>query len=222
MTVERNAANRTSLWLPSRRAALGRLVAPAVLLAAPSLWQPATAATAHRLTPTQSEGPFYPTDFPQDTDFDLLRQGELQYSRGQAAWLEGVVLDVSGRPVAGAVVEIWQCDVDGHYRHPRDGNRADPAFQSFGRVSVAGDGRYRFRTLRPAPYSGRAPHIHVKVRLDRRTLLTTQLYVEGDPANERDFLWRGLRDAVDRAALTVPFQPTPDGMRAYFPMVVAA
>lgn len=224
MTIERSFANPMPLWLPSRRAALGRLAVPAVLLAAPSLWRPAAAAaaTAHRLTPTQSEGPFYPTDFPKDTDFDLLRQGALQYSRGQAAWLEGVVLDVSGRPVAGAVVEIWQCDVDGHYRHPRDGNRADPAFQSFGRVSVDGDGRYRFRTLRPAPYSGRAPHIHVKVRLDRRTLLTTQLYVEGDPANERDFLWRGLRDAVDRAALTVPFQPTPDGLRAYFPIVVAA
>jgi protocatechuate 3,4-dioxygenase beta subunit len=174
------------------------------------------------LTPAQGEGPFYPLDFPKDTDFDLLRQGERQYSLGQAAWLEGAVLDPSGRPVAGAVVEIWQCDVDGHYRHPRDGDRADPDFQSFGRVSVDGEGRYRFRTLRPAPYSGRTPHIHVKVRLDRRTLLTTQVYVEGDPGNARDPLWRSLRDPADRAALTLPFQPTAEGLRAHFPIVVAA
>jgi protocatechuate 3,4-dioxygenase beta subunit len=121
--------------------------------------------------------------------------------------------------VQGAVVEIWQCDHAGHYHHPGDGNRADPAFQGFGRVSVGRDGRYRFRTLRPAPYGGRTPHIHVKVRLDRMELLTTQLYVAGDPGNERDFLWRRL-DAAGRAALTVPFAPGVDGLRAHFPITV--
>jgi protocatechuate 3,4-dioxygenase, beta subunit len=52
-------------------------------------------------------------------------------------------------------------------------------------------------------------------------LLTTQLYVAGDPGNERDFLWRGLRDDA-RAALTVPFAAAPDGVRAVFPIVVTA
>ena len=82
------------------------------------------------------------------------------------------------------------------------------------------DGRYRFRTIRPVPYSGRTPHIHVKVRLDRRELLTTQLYVEGDANNERDFLWRSLGE--DRALLTVPFRAGSDGLQASFPIVVAA
>ncbi len=122
----------------------------------------------------------------------------------------------------GAIVEIWQCDVDGHYRYPRDGGRADPAFQSFGRVAVDAEGRFRFHTIRPVAYSGRTPHIHVKVKLAQRTLLTTQLYVEGEPGNAADGLWRSLRDPLDRAALTVPFKPAADGLRASFPIVVAA
>ena len=172
-------------------------------------------------TPSQTEGPFYPLALPADSDFDLLRNGNARYARGQPAWVEGTVADTAGRPVSGAVVEIWQCDQAGHYHHPGDGGRADPAFQGFGRVTVGSDGRYRFRTLRPAPYGGRTPHIHVKVRLGRRELLTTQLYVAGDAGNERDFLWQRL-NASGRAALTVPFAPDTDGLRARFPIVVQA
>lgn len=195
----------------------------AALIAAPFAWTGLRAqpADARRPTPPQTEGPFYPVALPTDTDFDLLRNGGLAYGRGQPAWLEGSVTDLAGRPVAGAQVEIWQCDETGHYHHPGDGGRADPAFQGFGRVSVDAAGRYRFRTIRPAPYSGRTPHIHVKVRLGRRELLTTQLYVAGEPRNERDFLWRRL-DARQRQALTVPFERTSDGLRAAFPIVVAA
>ncbi len=84
---------------------------------------------------------------------------------------------------------------------------------------LAADGRYRFRTIRPAAYGSRTPHIHVKVRLGQHELLTTQLYVTDDPGNPRDFLWRRLNEA-DRAALTVPFTPGSDGLRASFPIVV--
>lgn len=208
-----------------RRRALGRLARSVALAAAAPglpLLGAAHAAGSLRLTPAQSEGPFYPVDLPADTDADLLAHGERRYLRGQPAWVEGVVVDSAGQPVRGASVEIWQCDADGHYRHPGDGNRADPAFQAFGRASVDPEGRYRFRTLRPVAYSGRTPHIHVKVRIAQRTLLTTQLYVEGDPGNERDPLWRSLRNPADRAALTVPFRPGADGLRAQFTIVVAA
>jgi protocatechuate 3,4-dioxygenase beta subunit len=61
----------------------------------------------------------------------------------------------------------------------------------------------------------------MKVRLGARELLTTQVYVQGDPGNERDFLWQRLR-AEDRAALTVPFEPAGDALRARFAIVVAA
>ena len=201
---------------PGRRTALGRLVWPVAAWGLPVWAKP----TRH-LTPAQTEGPYYPLTLPADTDADLLRQGATVYGRGQACTLSGVVVDAGGAPVAGAVVEIWQCDADGHYRHPGDGDRADPAFQAFGRVGVDAGGGWRFRTIRPVAYGGRTPHIHVKVRRGSRTLLTTQLYVAGDPGNERDFLWRGLRDPLDRAAITVPFSPGADGLEARFDIVVA-
>lgn len=206
---------------PSRRALLLRGATVIAATAAPTWLSPARAQTALRPTPSQTEGPYYPVALPADTDFDLLRNGSARYNQGQAAWVEGSVSDTRGVPVAGAVVEIWQCDQAGHYHHPGDGGRADPAFQGFGRVSVGRDGRYRFRTLRPAPYSGRTPHIHVKVKLDRAELLTTQLYVAGDPGNERDFLWRRLGEQ-GQAALTRAFVTTSDGLRAEFPIVVQA
>jgi protocatechuate 3,4-dioxygenase beta subunit len=195
----------------------------AALVAMPALRLTASAQGNDDLrpTPAQTEGPFYPVQLPADSDFDLLRNGALQTRLGAPAWVEGSVRDRRGRPLEGAVVEIWQCDAEGHYHHPGDGGRADPAFQGFGRVTVGADGRYRFRTLRPAPYSGRTPHIHFKVRHDGRELLTTQLYVQADPGNARDGLWRQLRDPRDRAALTVAFEPAVDGLRARFPIVVA-
>jgi protocatechuate 3,4-dioxygenase, beta subunit len=193
----------------------------AAFVAVPAILRSAIAQGARRLTPAQTEGPYYPVTLPSDTDFDLLVQGERRYTQGEPAWLEGTVTDADGRPVRGAVVEIWQCDQQGHYHHPADGGRADPAFQGFGRVAVGPDGEYRFHTLRPVPYTGRTPHIHVKVKLARRELLTTQVYVEGDSGNERDYLWRHLA-AADRAALTVPFRPGADGLQARFAIVVAA
>lgn len=197
----------------------------AVLLAAPAWLTPALAQGQSggrlRPTPSQTEGPFYPVALPADTDFDLLRNGARQYAAGQPAWLDGVVTDTAGVPVRGAVVEIWQCDHNGHYHHPGDGGRADPAFQGFGRVAVDAQGRYRFRTLKPVPYGGRTPHIHVKVKVGPREALTTQLYVQGDPGNEHDFLWRRL-GAAERTAITVPFATGADGLGARFPIVIEA
>lgn len=201
------------------RGALG-----ASLIAMPALLVGARAqpSVVLRATPAQTEGPFYPLQLPADSDADLLAQGERRYRGGEPLALTGRVSDLDGRPLSGAQVEIWQCDAEGHYHHPGDGGRADPDFQGFGRVTVDADGRYAFRTLRPVPYSGRTPHIHVKLRLSGRALLTTQLYVEGDPGNMRDGLWRSLRDAADRAALTRRFERAGEGWRSDFPIVVAA
>jgi protocatechuate 3,4-dioxygenase beta subunit len=201
---------------------LSRRSAAVALVALPAFWTGLRAQplAARRPTPAQTEGPFYPVALPRDADADLLRNGELRYGRGDPAWVDGIVTDLEGQPVAGAQVEIWQCDHAGRYHHPGDGGRADPSFQGFGRVTVGSDGRYRFRTIRPVPYSGRTPHIHVKVKLGPRELLTTQLYVEGDAHNERDSLWRRL--GADRALVTVPFRAGSDGVQAHFPIVVAA
>lgn len=203
--------------LPTRRAVA------AALVAWPTLWLGARAqpAAQRRLTPSQTEGPFYPVTIPKDSDHDLLRNGALRYSQGQPTWVDGTVQDTEGRPVRGAMVEIWQCDQTGHYHHPGDGGKADAAFQGFGKVAVDSEGRYRFRTIRPVAYAGRTPHIHVKVKVAGRELLTTQLYVAGDPHNARDFLWRNMAEEA-RAAVTVAFAPGTDGLQASFPIVVAA
>ncbi len=204
------------------RRRLLQLGAAAALIAAPAVHR-AWAATARALrpTPAQMEGPFYPLDLPDDHDHDLLRNGERSTRLGRPASVDGSVVDTEGRPLRGAVVEIWQCDANGVYHHPADRGPRDPDFQGFGRVAVDAEGRWRFRTIRPVPYGQRTPHIHVKVRLGARELLTTQLYVEGDPGNARDFLWRRL-DAAERALITVPFRPAADGYRAGFAIVVRA
>lgn len=196
------------------------IVAAAATLVVPAFVREARAQPRLRPTPAQTEGPFYPVEIPPDHDADLLTQAGAPYARGNAAWLLGRLTDTAGRPLRGASVEIWQCDADGHYRHPRDRVPADGTFQGFGRVAVDDDGRWRFRTLRPVAYPGRTPHIHAKVRMGARDLLTTQLYVEGDAGNARDGLWRSL-DAADRAAVTSRFAPGADGaLRARYALVV--
>jgi protocatechuate 3,4-dioxygenase, beta subunit len=199
-----------------------RLVAAAALIAMPALpLRATTLVPARRPTPAQTEGPFYPDKLPADSDADLLANGNLRYGKGQPAWVEGTLADADGKPIAGASIEIWQCDQDGHYHHPRDGGQADPAFQGFGRVAVDAEGRWRFRTLRPVAYSGRAPHIHAKVKLGGRELLTTQLYAQDDPGNARDGLWRRL-SAEDRAAITSPYVAVSDGLAARYALIIAA
>ena len=202
---------------------LSRRTVAAALVALPACWTGVRAQPARerRATPSQTEGPFYPVALPADSDADLLRNGSLEYTRGEPAWVEGVVTDLEGKPLAGAQVEIWQCDHAGHYHHPGDGGRADPKFQGFGRMTLGSDGRYRFHTIRPAPYSGRTPHIHVKVRQGGHELLTTQLYVAGEAGNARDGLWRSL-SATQRERLTRPFVAGTQGLQAEFAVVVQA
>lgn len=146
-------------------------------------------------TPAQTEGPFYPTRLPADRDNDLVQvRGQAALALGTVVHLAGRVFDTNGRPIPGARVEIWQSDSHGIYDHPRqDGTeRRDQAFQGFGQTLAAADGGYGFRTIRPVPYPGRTPHIHVKLFAPDGRELTTQMYVAGDPANERDGLFRGI------------------------------
>ncbi len=152
-------------------------------------------------TPGQTEGPFYPLTIPADHDHDLVRvEGAAARATGTVLHLTGRVLDRWGRPVRQALVEIWQCDAHGVYRHPRAPlqEMADPGFQGYGRTLLGPDGAYRFRTIRPVPYPGRTPHIHVAVVVPGTGRLVSQLYVEGEPLNERDPLFRAIRDRAAR------------------------
>jgi protocatechuate 3,4-dioxygenase, beta subunit len=204
-------------FLTSRRS----LITSASLLLAVGTSKLTMAQTKRRATPSQTEGPYYPVKEPKDADFDLLKNGDRTYSKGRASWVEGVVTDLEGRPLKGGIIEIWQCDEDGHYDHPSDGSKIDPAFQGFGRVRLSAEGEFRFRTIRPSPYVGRTPHIHAKIYLGARELLTTQLYVADDPGNAKDGIWRRMSEA-DRAAVTSAFVPVADGLRAQYSLSVRA
>ncbi len=154
-------------------------------------------------TPRATAGPFYPAPAmrPVDDDADLVRiEGALREAGGVVVFLSGRVLGRDGRPLPGARVEIWQCDANGRYLHPGDrgGPPRDAAFQGFGHAVTAADGHYRFRTIRPVPYPGRTPHIHVKVIAPGREL-TTQFYIADDPRNAADFLWRRMSPAEAQA-----------------------
>lgn len=167
-------------------------------------------------TPPQTEGPFYPDRLPLDQDNDLLIvKDSITPAVGKVTHLTGRVLDARGEPVKGALVEIWQVDNNGAYLHSRDpnGEKRDKHFQGYGKFETASDGGYRFRTIKPVPYPGRAPHIHVKVRKGARELLTTQCYVKGEPQNDRDGIYRSIRDPKARENITVAFVPV-EGSRA--------
>lgn len=166
-------------------------------------------ARASALTPTprQTEGPFYPVAIPSDADNDLVKvAGRSGEAKGTPVQLKGRVLDVQGRPIVGATVEIWQCDHQGHYLHPGDRGPRDDDFQGYGRAIADAEGGYSFRTIKPAPYPGRTPHIHVGVIAPGRPKLITQMYVAGDPQNARDFLYRNLGLEGQRA-VTVELAP---------------
>jgi protocatechuate 3,4-dioxygenase, beta subunit len=163
-------------------------------------------------TPTQTEGPFYPTKLPLDTDNDLLIVNKaITPAVGTVSHVSGRVLDIHGAPIRNAVVEIWQVDNHGAYLHTGSDNYAkrDANFQGFGRFTTSSTGEYRFRTIKPVPYPGRTPHIHFKVKKGDRELLTTQCYIKGEPQNERDGILRGVRDARARESLIVDFAPIP-------------
>ncbi len=162
---------------------------------------PGTLLAALSATPDANEGPFYPVRLPKDSDADLLRvDGAVRRAGGEVLHLAGRVLESNGRAVAGARVEIWQCESKGIYLHPGDGRNAsrDTGFQGFGHALADRAGRFKFRTIAPVPYPGRTPHIHVKVLDGWRDLLTTQLYRAGHPQNESDFLFRRMTEPEQR------------------------
>lgn len=179
------------------------LIGASAALALPPL---VSAQGALIITPGQTEGPFYPTTFPADVDADLVRvQGQAAQAMGRITHVAGRVLNKRGEPVRGAQVEIWQCDANGIYNHPRQPGlqRRDAAFQGYGRTEVAQDGRYAFRTIRPVPYPGRTPHIHFRVVVPGTGRLTTQMYVGGEPGNASDGLLNSVRDRRARESLIV-------------------
>jgi protocatechuate 3,4-dioxygenase beta subunit len=186
---------------------------------------PRVALAALDPTPPATEGPFYPGELPADDDSDLVRvESAVREAGGEILHLRGRLLDRNARAIPGLRVEIWQCDANGVYLAEGDDGR-DTGFQGFGHATSGADGAFAFRTIVPVPYSGRTPHIHVKVLDGGRELLTTQLYRAGFPQNAGDWLFRRLSpEEQERVSMTLA--PQGDAARPTFDtridMVIAA
>jgi protocatechuate 3,4-dioxygenase beta subunit len=165
---------------------------------------PLRAQKSLRPTPAQTEGPFYPRTIPADRDADLTQvAGHGTTAQGTRLYFAGRVVTRDGRAHAGATVELWQCDVFGHYHHVGDeGSPRDDGFQGYGIATTDADGRYAFKTIRPVAYGGRVAHLHLKVRTASGAALTTQVYIEGDTADRDPVLAgspKGTREQLTMA-----------------------
>jgi protocatechuate 3,4-dioxygenase, beta subunit len=194
-----------NIYVP-RRHFLRQLALGSALFAVPGLFAEQLA-----LTPPQTEGPFYPDTLPLDTDNDLVVVNDrLTPAVGEITWLSGRVLTRGGSPIRNATVEIWQCDATGVYLHSKTGGekaRRDTNFQCFGRFVTGTTGEYVFRTIKPVPYPGRTPHIHLAVKLKGKKDLVSQCYIKGHPGNEKDGIWKRLKEAKQENLVTLDFAP---------------
>jgi protocatechuate 3,4-dioxygenase beta subunit len=175
-------------------------------------------------TPNAAEGPFYPTKTMRmdDTDNDLVKiVGRVREAGGEVVTLKGKLMDSDGSPHAGLRIEIWQCDINGKYLHSGDDQKVsyDKGFQGFGHDITGEDGSYSFRTIVPAKYPGRTPHIHVKILDNGRELLTTQFYLKDDPENARDNLFRSMSKS-QAALVSMELHEGPDGRETTVNVVV--
>jgi protocatechuate 3,4-dioxygenase beta subunit len=135
-------------------------------------------------TMRQTEGPFFKPSSPERAE--LIEPG----MAGQPIELVGFVLTRGCKPVAGAIVDLWQANDKGDYDNS--------GFRLRGHQRADADGRYRFRTIVPGSYPGRTRHFHVKVAPPSGRVLTTQLYFPGEPNNQKDGLFR--RELLIRTA----------------------
>ena len=151
-----------------------------------------------QLTPAQMEGPYYTPNPPQRTS--LIEEGVV----GEPILLTGYVWDTACRPIAGAVVDLWQTDGVGVYDN--DGYRLR------GYTLTDDSGRYTMQTVIPGEYPGRPPHIHVKIQPPGGAVLTSQMYFPNAAANARDRLFD--------SALILDLQETGDGLIGVMNFVV--
>jgi len=187
------------------------LLRGSLALGAMALFTPGVFAEQLARTPRLTEGPFYPDKLPLDTDNDLvIVNNSITPAVGEITHLTGRVLSISGEPIKDAVVEIWQVDNKGVYLHTADSGPPAARHQLPGfrpvpppapRASTDSGPSSRFLT--PAA----TPHIHVKVKKGERELLTTQIFVNGHPQNNRDMVFGGIRDLIDRELVLVDFKP---------------
>jgi protocatechuate 3,4-dioxygenase, beta subunit len=166
------------------------------------------AKAADVITPPQTEGPFYPTRDQVDKDVDLTRvEGHQQSAKGEVIIVKGLVTDKADRPLAGALIDVWQACATGRYDHELDPNTAelDPNFQYWAKLKTDEKGEYSFKTILPGAYPAdgdwlRPPHIHFRVDAFGFGRLTTQMYFKGQALNDKDRILIDTERRYGRAA----------------------
>jgi protocatechuate 3,4-dioxygenase, beta subunit len=159
-------------------------------------------------------GPVFGEDAIEESDWDLTRQSSGE-PLGERITVSGRILDTDGRPIPGALVEVWQANAGGRYRHQVDDHPAplDPNFLGGGRCLTSSDGSYRFVTIKPGAYpwgnhdnAWRPAHIHFSVFGRAFTeRLVTQMYFPGDPLFPYDPIYNSVRDPKARALMVSRF-----------------
>lgn len=167
---------------------------------------------------TEITGPVFQSDElgPRDNDL-IMNFAKDGLPIGERIIVHGYVLDENGRPMRNALVEVWQANAGGRYRHKNDQYIApiDPNFGGCGRVLTDSEGHYHYRTIKPGPYpwrnqinEWRPAHIHYSVianGLAQR--LITQMYFEGDPLIARCPIARTIPDEAAVRRLIAPLDP---------------
>jgi protocatechuate 3,4-dioxygenase, beta subunit len=178
-------------------------------------------------TPQDVEGPYYPKTWSGEVDNDLTTFNGKKYTRGIPLTITGRVQSVDGTVLKNALVEIWQIDDAGEYRHPDFGGEgpANRGFQGYGRMRTDEDGRFVFNTIKPVAYSGRPPHVHFKVIADSHIALITEMYFAGEN-KEGSFYNRvfgGFSKERDRLTVTTNAQRNGDvnTLSAVFNLILA-
>ena len=165
-------------------------------------------------TITETTGPqFSPARFPESSD--LTRNATGKPAIGERIIVSGTITDEDGRPVPNTMVEIWQANATGRYRHPDDQHDAplDPNFHGVGRLFTDDRGRFRFLSIRPGAYpwpnhhnAWRPNHIHFSFFGPAfATRLVTQMYFPGDPLLAFDPIYQGITQPDARERLVAKF-----------------
>jgi protocatechuate 3,4-dioxygenase beta subunit len=163
-------------------------------------------------TPEATIGPFYPGAFLTGFSQDLWTVAPLaaHHPQGQPMVLVARFLDSIGQPVPSLVVEFWQANAHGRYRHPEDRSAAplDPQFDGFARLRTSEDGVMRLRTIKPGAHpvfrgSGemRAPHLRLTIFASGIDRLITQVFFDDEPLNQSDPVLQSIPDPRVRERL---------------------